>query len=231
MLSQREMVELNKILICDDEQKIRETYFDYLSAKGFEVCLASNGAEGLKKVNNDSFDLIILDVMMPVMNGLDACREIRKISDTPILFLSALGEEQNLLDGYRLGGDDYIVKPFPMAVLAEKCNAIISRRKGSTLQNEISCCGVTLDKTKFSVTVDGAEINLANKTFKLLAVLMENKNNVLSREQILTKVWGWDFDGDERVVDTHIKKLRKALGEKSAHIKTIIGGGYSFREG
>ena len=126
--------------------------------------------------------------------------------------------------------DDYIVKPFPLAVLAEKCNVIIGRHKGNKLQKEITCCGITADKSRMSVSVDGEEIALANKTFRLLVLLMENKNNVLSREQILTKIWGWDFEGDERVVDTHIKKLRKALGERSVHVKTVIGGGYSFRE-
>ena len=224
------MTEVNKVLICDDEKKIRETYSDYLSAKGFEVVTAVNGKDALGKVRNDSFALIVLDVMMPVMNGFEACREIRRFSDTPILFLSALGEEKDLLDGYRYGCDDYIVKPFPLAVLAEKCNVIISRHQGNKLQNEVSFCGIVADKSKMTVSVDGAEISLANKTFRLLVLLMENKNNVLSREQILTKIWGWDFDGDERVVDTHVKKLRKALGEKSVHVKTVIGGGYSFRE-
>ena len=224
------MTEVNKVLICDDEKKIRETYSDYLSAKGFEVVTAVNGKDALGKAKNDSFDLIVLDVMMPVMNGFEACREIRRFSDTPILFLSALGEEKDLLDGYRYGCDDYIVKPFPLAVLAEKCNVIISRHQGNKLQNEVSFCGIVADKSKMTVSVDGAEISLANKTFRLLVLLMENKNNVLSREQILTKIWGWDFEGDERVVDTHVKKLRKALGKKSVHVKTVIGGGYSFRE-
>lgn len=221
---------MHKVLVCDDEKKIRETFRDYLSAKGFDVTLAENGRDAVEKAGKDCFDLVVLDVMMPLMNGLDACREIRKFTDIPVLFLSALGEESNLLDGYRTGCDDYIVKPFPMSVLAEKCNVLISRHNGSRLQKEISCCGIVLDKNKACVTVCGKEISLSNKSFLLLALLMENKNIVLSREQILTKVWGWDFDGDERVVDTHIKKLRKALGEKSAHIKTIIGRGYSFRE-
>lgn len=220
-----------KILVCDDEVKIRETFRDYLSAKGFDVTVAADGREAVISVEKDKFDLIILDIMMPVMNGLDACRLIRRITDTPILFLSALGEEQDILDGYKNGCDDYIVKPFPMSVLVHKCNAIICRYKGNLLQNEISLCGICLDKNRMTVTVDGCETELSNKTFRLLQLLMENKDIVLSREQILLKIWGWDFDGDERVVDTHIKKLRKALGEKSVYIKTVIGGGYSFREG
>lgn len=220
-----------KILVCDDELKIRETFRDYLSAKGFDVSLAENGKDAVQKVQNEEFDLIILDVMMPVMNGLEACKNIRRITDTPILFLSALGEEKDILDGYKQGCDDYIVKPFPMSVLTQKCNAVINRYKGNAMQTEISLYGITLDKSKMKVTVENKEIELSNKMFHLLAMLMENRENVLSREQILTKIWGWDFDGDERVVDTHIKKLRKALGEKSVHIKTVIGRGYSFREG
>lgn len=221
---------MNKVLVCDDEIKIRETYYDYLTAKGFEVTLASNGKEAVEKAREECFDIIVLDVMMPVMNGLDACRKIRSFSEIPVLFLSALGEENDLLNGYGIGCDDYIVKPFPLAVLVQKLNAIIARNKGEKLCKEITVSGITVNKEKFLVTVNGAEISLSNKTFRILVLLMENKNNVLSREQILIRVWGWDYDGDERAVDTHIKKLRKALGEKASHIRTVIGGGYSFRE-
>ena len=221
---------MSRVLICDDERKIRETFCDYLTAKGFEVTLTANGKEAVEKVRGDEFDIIVLDVMMPVMNGLEACRVIRSFSETPILFLSALGEENDLLSAYKLGCDDYIVKPFPLSVFVKKLNAIIARNNGAKLQNEFTCAGITVNKEKFLVTADGREIILANKTFRILVLLVENKNNVLSRDFILTKVWGWDYDGDERVVDTHIKKLRKALGDKSSHIKTVIGGGYSFRE-
>lgn len=219
-----------KVLICDDEKKIRETFYDYLSAKGFRVVLAEDGNEAVIKAEKESFDLIILDIMMPKMNGLEACRSIRQKSDTPILFLSALGEEKDMLDGFGCGADDYIVKPFPMSVLVHKCNALINRHQGLKLEKEIELCGIMLDKNSKRAFVDGNEIILPKKTFLLLALLMENKNIVLSREQIISKVWGWDYDGDERAVDTHIKKLRKSLGEKSRHIKTVTGGGYTFRE-
>lgn len=219
-----------KLLICDDEKKIRETFFDYLSAKGFRVVLAADGHEAVNKAVEEDFDLIILDIMMPVMNGLEACRIIRKSSDTPILFLSALGEEKDMLDGFGSGADDYIVKPFPMSVLVQKCNALINRHQGLKLEKQIELCGILLDKNCKRVFIDGNETPLPKKSFLLLALLMENKNIVLSREQILLKIWGWDYDGDERAVDTHIKKLRKALGEKSRHIKTVTGGGYVFRE-
>lgn len=221
---------MHKILVCDDEVKIRETFRDYLTAKGFDVTVAENGREAVRNAEKEKFDLIILDVMMPVMNGLEACKLIRKTTDTPILFLSALGEEQDILDGYKNGCDDYIVKPFPMSVLVHKCNTMIARYKGNFMQSEISFFGISLNKNKMQVTVNGCKTDLSKKTFQLLQFLMENKDIVLSREQILTKIWGWNFDGDERVVDTHIKKLRKALGEKSVYIKTVIGGGYSFRE-
>lgn len=224
------MSAVNRILICDDERKIRETFYDYLTAKGFDVSLAANGKEAVEMAKNELFDLIVLDVMMPVMNGLEACRIIRRECDTPILFLSALGEEGDMLDGFGCGADDYIVKPFPMSVFAEKCSALISRHIGLKLQKKINLCSICLDKNSRTVFVSGNEIILSNKMFQLLALLMENKNIVLSREQILSKIWGWDYDGDERTVDTHIKKLRKALGEKAVHIKTVTGGGYTFRE-
>ncbi len=221
---------MDKVLICDDEKKIRETMCDFLTAKGFDVTLASNGSEAVLAVDNAQFDVIILDVMMPVMDGLEACRRIRRKTDTPIIFLSALGEENDLIDGYRQGADDYIVKPFPLAVLCEKCRSVIARYKGTFAAEELSFFGITVNRSKMQVAVDSQEIVLQKKTYQLLVLLMENKEIVLSREQILTRIWGWDFDGDERVVDTHIKNLRKALGEKSKHVKTVIGGGYSFRE-
>lgn len=219
-----------RILVCDDEVKIRETFRDYLSAKGFEVEVAADGSEAVQKAENDEPDLIILDVMMPVMNGIEACRRIRKFSNVPVLFLSALGEEYDILEGFKNGCDDYIVKPFPMSVLAQKCNVMISRSKGESVRSELSLCGISLDKGSKTVTVDGKKAELSNKDFRLLELLMENAGLVLSREQIISKIWGWDSDVDERAVDTHIKMLRRALGERSVHIKTVIGGGYSFRE-
>lgn len=220
-----------KILVCDDERKIRETLYDYLTAKSFAVTTAENGREAADKVSEENFDLILLDVMMPVMDGLSACREIRKITTAPILFLSALGEEEDLLKGYKFGADDYIVKPFPLSVLSEKIMATIKRYKGIDRENRISVGGVTLDLGKMKVTSGEREIYLTSKDLNLLSFLMENKGIVLSRERILNKIWGYDYDGDERVVDTHIKRIRKALGEKGEMIKTVIGAGYCFREG
>ena len=224
------MITMLKILVCDDEIKIRTTLYDYFTAKGFSVTVASNGRDAVEKAEEADFDLILLDVLMPIMDGLTACREIRKFSDTPIIFLSALGEEEDLLKGYKLGGDDYIVKPFPLSVLKEKIITTVNRHKGINPQNRLTVRGITLDYGTRKVFCGQKEIIFASKDFDLLALLMENKGNVLSREVILRKVWGYDFDGDERVVDTHIKRIRKALREHADCIKTVIGAGYAFKK-
>lgn len=218
------------ILVADDEKKIRETIRDYLSAKGLNVVTACDGAEALDKFKESSFDLIILDVMMPNLNGFDACRIVRRVSNLPVLFLTAKGQEQDYLTGFECGCDDYIVKPFPLSVLYEKCMSLIKRYKGIDGENELSVSGVTLNLSSNRVKIDGREIELSNKDFKILYYLMVNKNTVLNRDLILTYAWGYDFDGDSRVVDTHIKRIRKALGEKSACIKTTVSIGYSFQE-
>lgn len=219
-----------KVLVVDDEIKIRKTIMDYLSAKGLNVKIAKNGMEAVEETDLNDFDLIILDVMMPVMNGLDACKEIRKTHDTPILFLSALGEERDFISGYTSGADDYIVKPFPLSVLYEKCLAMIKRYKGTDKENRLTVSGITLDFNQNKAFVDGKEIELSQKDFQLLKYLIENKDIVLNRELILSKIWGWDFEGDERAVDTHIKIIRKALGDKARHIKTVFNAGYIFKE-
>ena len=219
-----------RILIADDETKIRETIQVYFSAKGFEVSLAANGKEAVELSNSNDFDLMILDVMMPVMNGLTACKEIRKASNTPVLFLSALGEEHDFLNGYSSGADDYIVKPFPLSVLHEKCLAMIKRYKGIHNENKITIAGISLDLNAHKAFIDENDINLSEKDFQLLKYFMDNKGIVLSRDLILNRIWGYDFFGDTRVVDTHIKIIRKALGNKAKLIKTVINAGYVFKE-
>ncbi len=219
-----------KILVCDDEIKIRTTLYDYFTAKGFYVTVASNGREAIEKAEEKDFDMIIMDVLMPYTDGLTACKEIRKFSNTPIIFLSALGEEEDLLKGYKLGGDDYIIKPFPLSVLTEKIITTVNRHKGINLQMQLSVRGITLDYGTRKVFCEEREIIFASKDFDLLAILMENKGNILSREVILRKIWGYDYDGDERVVDTHIKRIRKSLREHADCIKTIIGAGYAFKK-
>ncbi len=219
-----------RILVADDEIKIRQTIYDYMSAKGMTVSLAQNGEEAIEKATEESFDLIILDVMMPVIDGIEACRAIRRYTDVPVLFLSALGEEEDLLKGYKSGADDYIVKPFPLSVLYEKCLKTMKRYKGLDKENRLSFGGITLDLQRIKVFADNEEISLSGKDFRLLEYLMQNKGIVLSRENILLRVWGYDFDGDDRVVDTHIKRLRKALGKHSECVKTVINMGYVFKE-
>ena len=219
-----------RILIADDEIKIRETLSDYLTAKGFDVTLAKDGEAAVYCAENESFDLIILDVLMPNKDGLEACKEIRAFTDIPILFLSALGQEEDLLKGYKFGADDYIVKPFPLSVLCEKISAMIRRHKGLRDDHSIEDSGIRLDLKTRQTFIGGKEIKLPLKDFNLLLLLMQNKGTVLSRDMILSKVWGWNFDGDNRTVDTHIKRIRKALGDKAGLIITTSGVGYSFKK-
>ena len=218
------------VLVADDEKAIRESIKDYLEAKGYSVKTATDGESALELFYENSFDLVILDVMMPKVDGFDACRAVRRASNLPVLFLTAKGQEADFLKGFECGCDDYVVKPFPLSVLYEKCNSLIKRYKGIDSANWLKVSGVALDLSCKRAYVGENEIKLSSKDFKILCHLMENKNIVLNRELILTFAWGCDFDGDDRVVDTHIKRIRKALGEKAECIKTIINTGYSFRE-
>lgn len=217
-----------RVLFADDEIKIREAVGDYLRAKGLSVVLAENGKQACEKAEETDFDLIVLDIMMPKLDGVEVCKRIRKSGNVPVLFLTALGDERDFLRGYAAGCDDYLVKPFPLSVFYEKCMAMIRRYRGLDRENRIEAGSIVLDVATMKVYVDGRETVLSNKDFKLLKYLVENKNIVLNREIILSRIWGYDFDGDERVVDTHIKIIRKALGEKSECIKTVINVGYCF---
>lgn len=219
-----------KILIADDEKSILEPISDYLTAKGITVLTAEDGQTAVEICESNHLDLIILDVMMPVMNGLEACKEIRKTKDIPILFLSALGEERDFLNAYRNGCDDYIVKPFPLSVLYEKVLTLIKRYRRINDENKISAGKIVIDLIAHKVYADEKIVNLSSRDYELLSYLIENKNIILSREMILTRIWGYDYDGDVRVVDTHIKRIRKALGAGSSVIKTIFGVGYSVEE-
>ncbi|MCM1115637.1 MAG: response regulator transcription factor [Clostridium sp.] len=219
------------ILYAEDESKLRETIGEYLSVKGLKVDTARNGADAVELFYDNTYDLIVLDIMMPVMNGYEVCKIIRRKNKTvPILFLTAMGQEQDYLKGFDSGCDDYIVKPFPLSVLYEKCTSLIKRSKGIDRDNVLTVSGVTLDFNSYKAFANDREIILSAKDFKILRYLMENKNIVLNRELILTHIWGYDFEGDARAVDTHIKQIRKALGDKSACIKTIVNIGYSFQE-
>lgn len=219
------------ILFAEDDDQLRKTIVDYLRAKGIKVLPARNGSEAVDSFYDNDPDLIVLDVMMPIMNGMEVCRIIRRRNKTvPILFLTAMSQERDYFNGFKCGCDDYIVKPFPLSVLYEKCMNLIKRSKKIDSDNSLTVSGIRLDFNTYKAYADDTEIPLSGKDFKLLWYLMENKNIVLNRELILTHLWGYDFDGDTRVVDTHIKNLRKALGEKSSLIRTVVNIGYSFQE-
>ena len=218
-----------QILVVDDEDEIREVIRILLESEGFEIREARDGDEALQMVSPQT-DLIILDVMMPGINGIEACREIRRQQNIPVLFLSALGEEEDLLAGYAVGADDYIVKPFPLSVLSQKCMAMIRRSKRVDQEHRLTGKGIVIDMIRKQVYVEGEEVSFSSKDFRLLAYLMENRDVVLEREIILSRIWGYDFEGDTRVVDTHIKRIRKLLGDHADCIKTVIGSGYVYRE-
>ncbi len=197
------------ILFAEDDDQLRKTIVDYLRAKGIKVLPARNGSEAVDSFYDNDPDLIVLDVMMPIMNGTEVCRIIRRRNKTvPILFLTAMSQERDYLNGFKCGCDDYIVKPFPLSVLYEKCMNLIKRSKKIDSDNSLTVSGIRLDFNTYKAYADDTEIPLSGKDFKLLWYLMENKNIVLNRELILTHLWGYDFDGDTRVVDTHQKSKK-----------------------
>lgn len=218
------------ILIVDDEERIRNLLAIYLRKEQYNILQAENGYEAISIFNKNIVDLIILDVMMPIMDGWEVCKEIRKTSNVPIIILTAKSQEDDELLGFELGTDHYITKPFVPKLLVAKVKAII-RRINSTevsLNNKNSFDGLVVDNLSHTVTVDNSEINLSPKEFELLNYFILNKRIVLSREKILDSLWGIDYFGDLRTVDTVIKRLREKLGEKSYLISTIRGTGYKF---
>ena len=220
-----------KILIVEDESKIREIIYDYFSSKNQKVYLAENGIIALDLIENMEFDAIIMDIMMPKLDGFSLCKKIRKEKDTPIIFLTALSDEEDKLHGYELGADDYVTKPFSLSILYAKAMALIKRYKGNVLlENKLKINNILVDTLAHKVFVGNEEINLTPKEYSLLEYLIKNKNIVMSREQLLVKCWGYDYEGDSRAVDTHIKKLREKLGKSSECIKTVIKFGYKMEE-
>lgn len=223
-----------RVLVAEDSSQIREMIGDYFDAKGkgtIELEFAKDGDEGLEMIYDNEYDLVLLDIMLPGASGFEICRQLRSKSSCPIIFITALGREDDILHGYELGADDYIVKPFSLAALYSKCLALVKRAKGIVPGESVMTCGrIRLDPLKMTVSVDDEPVELSPKMYFLLKLLMDNKQRVLSRDTIITKVWGYDFDGDERVVDNHIKKLRRALGSESKRIKTVFGGGYKLSE-
>ena len=217
------------LLIADDEEMIRNLIRKYAEFEGHKVTEASDGMEAVMLCRNNKYDLIIMDIMMPELDGFSACREIRKTADTPIIMLSARGEEYDKINGFELGIDDYVVKPFSPKELMMRINAVIKRSSPQTQSNDkVEFEGLIIDYTARIVTVDGEKIDLSPKEYDLLFYMSENKNIALTREMLITNVWGYDFYGDDRTLDTHIKLLRKSLGKYAKFIVTLRGVGYRF---
>lgn len=219
------------ILIVDDEAKIRQLIQKYAAFEGFETSEASNGMEAIDMCQSTDFDLIVMDVMMPELDGFSTVKEIRRHKKTPILMLSARGEEYDKIHGFELGIDDYVVKPFSGKELMMRIRAILSRTSRIANAHEISRVGaLQMDFTARIVSIDDERINLTTKEFELLACFMRHPNIALTREQLIQNIWGYDFMGDDRTLDTHIKSLRKALAQYSECIVTLRGVGYRFED-
>lgn len=218
-----------KILVVDDESRMRKLVKDFLARQGYTVLEAADGMEAIDYFYADKdIALIILDVMMPRMDGWQVCREIRMHSKVPIIMLTARSEERDELQGFDLGVDEYISKPFSPKILVARVEAILRRTQGSGNADEISAGGIVVDKAAHTVMSDGSPVDLSFKEFELLTYFMENQGIALSREKILNNVWNYDYFGDARTIDTHVKKLRSKLGDKGEYIKTIWGMGYKF---
>lgn len=221
-------MEMVKVLVVDDESRMRKLVKDFLVREKFDVLEAGDGEEALDiffKIKDIA--LIILDVMMPKLDGWQVCREVRQYSKVPIIMLTAKGEEHDELQGFELGVDEYIAKPFSPKILVARVNAIL--RRANMLDDEkIEVGGIVLDKTAHVVVIDGRTVELSYKEFELLSYFVENKGVALSRERILNNVWNYDYFGDARTIDTHVKKLRSKMGNKGDYIKTIWGMGYKF---
>ena len=218
-----------KILVVDDESRMRKLVRDFLVKKDFEVLEAGDGAEAVDLFfDTKDVALVILDVMMPKMDGWQVCREIRAYSKVPIIMLTAKSDERDELLGFELGVDEYISKPFSPKILVARVEAILRRTSGLAADDVLRASGIESNKAGHEVTIDGRAIDLSYKEFELLTYFMENQGIALSREKILNSVWNYDYFGDARTIDTHVKKLRSKLGDKGDYIKTIWGMGYKF---
>lgn len=218
-----------KILVVDDESRMRKLVKDFLEREGHTIIEAVDGMEAMDIFyENKDISLIILDVMMPRMDGWQVCREIRALSQVPIIMLTARGEERDELQGFELGVDEYISKPFSPKILVARVNAILKRGGSAVSEDLIDAGGIVIDKAAHLVKIDDVPIELSVKEFELLTYFVENQKMALSREKILNNVWDYDYFGDARTIDTHVKKLRSKLGEKGNYIKTIWGMGYKF---
>ncbi|MCI9620624.1 MAG: response regulator transcription factor [Dorea sp.] len=218
-----------KILVVDDESRMRKLLKDFLEREGYRVIEAADGLEAMERFYEDKeIALLILDVMMPNMDGWQVCREVRQSSKVPIIMLTARSEERDELQGFELGVDEYISKPFSPKILVARAEAILRRAHALDAEQTLNAGGISVDKSAHQVKIDGAETELSYKEFELLTYFIENQGIALSREKILNNVWNYDYFGDARTIDTHVKKLRNKLGDKGNYIKTIWGMGYKF---
>ena len=221
-----------KILVVDDESRMRKLVKDFLGREGYQVLEAGDGMEAMEVFYDEKdIALIILDVMMPRMDGWQVCREIRQYSKVPIIMLTARGDERDELLGFELGVDEYISKPFSPKILVARVEAILRRTGQSNPDEVLSAGGIVIDKAAHQATVDGKTMDLSFKEFELLTYFLENEGIALSREKILNSVWNYDYFGDARTIDTHVKKLRSKMGDKGEYIKTVWGMGYKFEVG
>ena len=219
------------ILLAEDERDMREVLCDYFTAKSggdLTMISAPDGNTALHLIETQPFDLLLLDIMLPGTDGFALCRAAREQGDAPVLFVTAREDEQDKLHGYGLGADDYVVKPFSLAVLYAKAQALLRRSRGMTAAEVLRAGELELNPARGTVTADGQRIDLPPKEFALLRALMERKNRVLTRDELLDLAWGWDYDGTDRVIDGHIKKLRRALGKHADCIKTVVKRGYKL---
>lgn len=220
---------MERILIVDDEEKIRTIIKKYAEFEGYDIQEAKDGMEAVQLCRRQEFDVIIMDVMMPELDGFSACREIRRQKDIPVIMLSARGEEYDKLHGFEIGIDDYVVKPFSPKELMMRVKVVIGRNKGKEKEHEVFAAeGLLVDFTGRTVSVDGQRVELSPKEYELLFYMVRNRNIALSRERLISEVWGYDYYGDDRTLDTHIKLLRSSLGNYRKFLVTLRGVGYRF---
>lgn len=220
-----------KLLLVEDDEEIREIIIDYFTEKSNNTLIidtAKTGKEGQEKSISEEYDLILLDVMLPEVDGFTICRDLRKKRDVPIIFITARHNESDRLHGYQLGCDDYVTKPFSLAELYAKVNALLKRSKGMVRREIMTVGKIKLDPYRYTAYANDEEIILAPIEFAILKILIENQGKVVSRDSLIIRIWGYDFDGTDRVVDNHVKKLRKALGSASSQVKTVFKMGYKL---
>lgn len=219
-----------RLFIAEDEPKLRTALTEYFQKNGFLVNAASDGTQAIKLIETEEFDLAILDIMMPGADGFQVCKDLRRKSDVPVIFLTARTAEEDQLKGFQLDADDYVTKPFSLPVLKARVEALMHRYKGRSTDQLLTAPGIVCDPQARTIVVDGKTVDMPPKVFSLLVFLMENKGRILTREQILDRVWGSDSIIYDRAVDGTIKKLRRLLGDRSGYIHTIIKVGYRFEE-